>query len=370
MPRLIPLFVPPSAGRKIVCLSALLVLLSGCAGHSLVSNDELEADRQKRQALQLRQDELLEQIIGLTSVRGELETLLATEEAKRESVERQLAIAAEQREVSERHQRELERYLQEQQAAAEGVTRLRLQLEQWREQDLERYLHGQQAAAEGVTRLGLQLEQWREQDLERQSAVTQAMFKDDAELYLQLLEGQARLSRLTDQLGEAILEVVRTKAKLRSLESRAEAASDLAEAEIAIQALMSKGEDWESDPGVIKARELSELSAREFEQGNYGGALYLTGQAKNVIRTVEARSINQAAHSMVEGEKAFSLPLPLLLLNDSDVRQGPDDRSSVVLTLPEGADLIGYSYKGQWVHVKTADGVGGWVYYRNLGSPD
>jgi hypothetical protein len=98
--------------------------------------------------------------------------------------------------------------------------------------------------------------------------------------------------------------------------------------------------------------------------------LYLTGQAKNVIRTVEARSINQAAHSMVEGEKAFALPLPLLLLNDSDVRQGPDDRSSVILTLPEGADLIGYSYKGHWVHVKTADGDGGWVYYRNLGSSD
>lgn len=355
MPSVIKPFLTPNARRTALWLSVLLPLLSGCAGHSLVPDDELEADRQQRQALQVRQDELLvtqeellvkqeallEQIISLTSVQGKLEASLAGETAKRESLERQIADANQQREAMAQHQEKLERYMQ-----------------------------AQQSAADEVKRLTLQLEQWRRQDRERQAAVTQKMNEDDAELYLQLLEKNARLARLSDQLGEAILEVVRTKAKLRSLESRAEAASDLAEAEIAIQALISRGQGMETDPGVIKARELNALSAREFDQGNYGGALYLTGQAKSAIKSVEARSVGQEAHSMVKGEKAFALPLPLKLRRDSQMRQGPDDRSEVALSLPKGTDLIGYSYKGQWVHVKTMDGAGGWVYYRNLASSD
>ena len=348
MPRLFPPFVTPSAGRKILWLPVISLLLSGCAGHSLVSNDELEADRLKRETLQLRQDELLtkqedllEQIIRLTSVQGELETLIATEAAKRESLEQQLVAADAQRDALQQRQTELESYLRE-----------------------------QESVAEGLKRLTLQLGQWRQQDLDRQFATVQKTYDDDAALYLQLLEKKAQLARLTDQLGEAILEVVRTKAKLRSMESKAEAASDLAEAEIAIQALMSQGAEWETDPGVTKARELSALSAREFEQGNYGGALYLTGQAKNVIKGAEARSMNQGTHAMVAGEKAFVLPLPLMLRSDGDVRQGPNEQSDVAASLGAGADLIGYSYKGQWVRVKTAEGVVGWVYYKNLGQPD
>ena len=348
MPRPFPPIVTPSAARTALWLSVVSLLLSGCAGHSLVSNDELEADRQKRQTLELRQDELLArqeqllvQIISLTSAQGELDRLLAAEEAKRESLEQQLAQADEQRDALERRGKEIESYLRE-----------------------------QESAVERVKLLTLQLEQWREQDLARQSAMAEATHEDDAGIYLQLLEKNAQLDRLNDQLGEAILEVVRTKAKLRSMESRAEAASDLAEAEIAIQAMMSQGSGWETDPGVIKARELSELSAGEFERGNYGGALYLTGQAKNVIKGVEARSVDQGTHSMVEGERAFGLPLPLRLLSNSDVRRNPSNRSAVAAALPAGAELIGYSYKGRWVRVRTSDGVGGWVYYKNLGSLD
>ena len=41
-------------------------------------------------------------------------------------------------------------------------------------------------------------------------------------------------------LDEAVVEVVRTKAKLRSIESRAEAASSMAEAEIALKGLAER----------------------------------------------------------------------------------------------------------------------------------
>ncbi|HUU74404.1 MAG TPA: hypothetical protein VMW70_17385 [Burkholderiales bacterium] len=341
MPKLFPQIVTSTAARSLFGLWLAPLLLSGCTTFSLVTSEDLEADRLQRQALQTRQEELVDQIVNLTSVRGELETQLAAESGRREALEEQLDTADQQREALEERQEELEWYLQE-----------------------------QRSAAEGLKILTLQLEQWREQDLLRQSEFEQTQSDGDAELYLQLLEKRAQLGRLTAQLGEAILEVVRTKAKLRSLESKAEAASDLAEAEIAVESLKSRGEIWESDPGVIKAVELTELSAREFEQGNYGGALYLTGQAKNVIKVAEARSVNLETQSMVEGEKAFALPLPLRLLDDSDVRQGPAESFGVEFSLPAGMNLIGHSYKGQWVRVKTGEGLSGWVYYKNLVNPN
>ncbi len=333
MPKFFSQYVTSQASRLLwLCLTPLL--LFGCASHSLVSSDELEADRLQREALQARQEELMEEIVSLTSARGELETLLATESEKRVALEQQRdALVSEQ-------------------------------------QQFERTLQDQKSTAEQLKVLTLQIEQWRAQDLVRQSQVKQVQSDMDAELYLQLLENRAQLVRLSGQLGEAILEVVRTKAKLRSLESRAEAASDLAEAEIAVESLKSRGDIWESDPVVVKAAELTELSAREFEQGNYGGALYLTGQAKNVIRNAEARSVNLETQSMLEGEKAFTLPLPLRLLEDVDVRQTPAEDSGVAFSLPAEMDLIGHSYKGQWVRVKTDEGVSGWVYYKYLGNAD
>ncbi|MBW8065127.1 MAG: hypothetical protein FVQ04_04500, partial [Nitrospira sp.] len=112
-----------------------------------------------------------------------------------------------------------------------------------------------------------------EQELKQQSAARQGLDDDAAKLHLLLLEKEARINGLTEQLGKVILEVVRAKAKLRSLESKAEAASDIAEAEIAVKAMKAKGKRWGSDPSFIKAEQLTKLSAREFKKGNYGGAL-------------------------------------------------------------------------------------------------
>ena len=75
-------------------------------------------------------------------------------------------------------------------------------------------------------------------------------------LQLQILERDARYQALADQmttqqsmLDEAVVEVVRTKAKLRSIESRAEAASTIAEAEISLKGLKESIAAGEGEPG-------------------------------------------------------------------------------------------------------------------------
>src|SRR3989442_16019636 len=58
-----------------------------------------------------------------------------------------------------------------------------------------------------------------------------------ARLELKVLEQEAQVDELRSRLDDARREVVRAMAKLQSLATRAEAASGMAEAEIALQAL-------------------------------------------------------------------------------------------------------------------------------------
>src|SRR6266850_1034258 len=60
-----------------------------------------------------------------------------------------------------------------------------------------------------------------------------------ARLELKVLEQEAQVDELQSRLDDARHEVVRAMAKLQSLATRAEAASGMAEAEIALQALRS-----------------------------------------------------------------------------------------------------------------------------------
>ena len=190
-----------------------------------------------------------------------------------------------------------------------------------------------------------------------------------AKLQLRLLEKDTQIRELHERqaslqkkLDEAIQEVVRTKAKLRSLESRAEAASTMAEAEIALKTLRVQRADQPVDPEPTHAEHLLKMSAREFKNENYGGALYLASQAKSHINIARMRLSGRGQITAVEGEVLFAVPLPLQVNKPSNVREGPGLDFKVITTLKEGTPIIGYSYKGQWVRVQSELGVSGWIF--------
>jgi hypothetical protein len=184
-----------------------------------------------------------------------------------------------------------------------------------------------------------------------------------ARLQLLLLEKQAQTKELSKKLDEATLEVVRTKAKLRSLESKAEAASTLAEGEIALKALKTNVADWEKDAEILQAEELLKASNLELKKENYGGALYLAARAKVIIKEGQERSKDREKISMMTGEVPFAIPLLLRLVSPANLRGGPGLDSRVLFLLQEDSTLVGYSYRGQWVRVRTENGRSGWIYY-------
>lgn len=195
-------------------------------------------------------------------------------------------------------------------------------------------------------------------------------------LELQLLESdarhqaqQAQLSLQQNMLDEAVIEVVRTKAKLRSIESRAEAASSMAEAEIALKGIAERLATSDGGPpeDYLKAEALLRMSTNEFKKENYGGALYLAGQAQNQIRAIQSHLSHQADYALTPGEVLFAQPLPLKVLTRSNLRQKPSRQAKVKRTLDQGAMIVGYSYKAEWIRVHTEDGDQGWLFQTLVG---
>ena len=90
----------------------------------------------------------------------------------------------------------------------------------------------------------------------KQAAANQELEERVARLHIALLEREAQVKLLTQKLDTAILEVVRTMAKLRSLESRAEAASNLAETEIALNAVERESSGREKPADSMQAEKL------------------------------------------------------------------------------------------------------------------
>src|SRR3954463_16358661 len=86
-----------------------------------------------------------------------------------------------------------------------------------------------------------------------------------ARLELQLLARDAQIEDLQTRLEDTRAEVVRAMAKLQSVASRAQAASAMAEAEVALQT-MKTGGGKEDPPEATQVGRLVKQSATEFDK--------------------------------------------------------------------------------------------------------
>ncbi len=185
---------------------------------------------------------------------------------------------------------------------------------------------------------------------------------------LQLLERTAQVENLQRQLDAARREAVRAMARLQTLASRAEAASAMAEAEIGVQAVTDAAGD-DDVPESIEARHLLMLSATEFGDENYGGALYLASQARSAARAGEFRLTSERQGDRRPTEVLFALPVPLATARRSNVRTGPGLGFRVLFTLDPATPLVGHSYTQQWVRITDDEGRDGWIFHNLVTSP-
>ncbi len=84
-------------------------------------------------------------------------------------------------------------------------------------------------------------------------------------------------------LQESRREVTRAKVKLRRLATRADAASYIAEVEVALESLRSSRGAASTLPQVAQAQRLLESTATPFAQGEYGVAMERAADAEQLI---------------------------------------------------------------------------------------
>ena len=184
-----------------------------------------------------------------------------------------------------------------------------------------------------------------------------------ARLELSLMDKEAQVDDLQARLDAAREEVVRAMAKLQTLATRAEAASGIAEAELALQPLRVAAP--QSSPEAGQARRLLKDSSDEFGKENYGGALYLANQAKTMAAAGRGRLAGGERVPERPGETAFGLPIPLKAVSSGNVREGPGLGARVLFSVQAGDSLTGYSYVDEWIRISDGEGRGGWI-FRNL----
>lgn len=189
----------------------------------------------------------------------------------------------------------------------------------------------------------------------------------EAEFRLQLLERDAMIADLQELLRGERQEVVRNMAKLQSQASRAEAASELAEAEIAIRTLKQE-RGGEASQEYLEGTSMLAQSSTEFGRGNFGGAVYLATQARGLATKGRIRLRTVEGGDVEAGVSAFAIPVPLRTLTRSNVRGGPSTDDRVEFVLDPGTPLNGMSYTKQWVYVVDAAGKGGWIFHMLVGS--
>jgi TolA-binding protein len=179
-----------------------------------------------------------------------------------------------------------------------------------------------------------------------------------AELELLLLEKEALVDELESRLDDTRGEVVRTMAKLQTAASRAEAASGMAEAEIALQSL--KASPGHSSVEVAQVTTLVRQSTSEFNKQNYGGALYLAGQAK-ALAGVSRKRVSQAGSART-GETLFAAPVRLRTTGRGNVREGPGTNYGVAFSVESASALTGHAFVDEWIRISDDNGRSGWIF--------
>lgn len=182
-----------------------------------------------------------------------------------------------------------------------------------------------------------------------------------ARLELTVLEKNAQVEELQSRLDQAREEVVRAMAKLQTLASRAEAASGIAEAEVALQPLRGRSTQ-QTAPEAAQASRLLREASSEFNQENYGGALYLANQAKALAAAGIGRLSSREHSADRPGEMSFAVPIPLKAVGAGNVREAPGTTAPIAFAVEGGDSLTGYSYLEDWVRISDEMGRGGWIY--------
>jgi hypothetical protein len=170
-------------------------------------------------------------------------------------------------------------------------------------------------------------------------------------------------------LQETTKQATRAKVKLRRLANQADAASYLAEVEVALESARSAPGARSRAPLLALAQQILESSSAPFAQRDYGTAMDLAAQAEQLAATVGGNAAQSATGARSTAETPFDATIRLRATIESNLRQHPGDGALSISVLPEGTRLVATAHRNGWLKVETEDGRSGWMYQSVVGVP-
>ncbi len=183
-------------------------------------------------------------------------------------------------------------------------------------------------------------------------------------------EAELRESRTSQReqvkvLQESKGQAERAKVRWRRLATQADAASYIAEVEVALQALRK-----EAGGGIqllALAEGILQSTAPLFAQGDYGAAMDLAAQAEQLVTVVADDRARRASPARAAGETPFQVAIPLRATVDGPLRRQPLPSAASLGVVAKDAPLLALARKGGWLRVETADGRAGWMDEKRVG---
>jgi len=196
--------------------------------------------------------------------------------------------------------------------------------------------------------------------------------REVARLRQELAQREAELRELRtsqrDQvkvLQESKGQAERAKVRLRRLATQADAASYIAEVEVALQAL--RKETGGGIPLLALADGILQSTAPPFAQGDYGAAMDLAAQAEQLVTVVADDRARRAPPARAAGEAPFQVAIPLRAVGDAPLRRQPVASAASLGVVVKDTPLVAFARKGGWLRVETADGRAGWMEEKRVG---
>lgn len=174
----------------------------------------------------------------------------------------------------------------------------------------------------------------------------------------------AREQGQAQALQETASEISRTKSKLHRLATQPDAASKIAEVEVAINAT-KQAELNEADSALqLLAQRLLNMATVAYRQKDYSTAMNHAAQSGELIDVI----VN-LARKPVDAQDAtvvFRVSIPVLVTHTINLRADPDNHSKVITILKKNTPLTAVAYNGNWLHVQTGDDLSGWIQSRSV----
>jgi SH3-like domain-containing protein len=150
-------------------------------------------------------------------------------------------------------------------------------------------------------------------------------------------------------------EIIRLKAKLRGLDSKAEASSAIAESRILLKRYQ---EQRGRSANLARSQELVERAEQQILEENYGAAAFFAQKAQDLLQDRRRSADVGGVPERAAPKKQYTVRAEVV-----NIRAEPSTSANVVGKAAMGDVLDAVAVRGEWLKV-TAGSVSGWVYRR------